>query len=49
MAYLVRIIKVLSLAVLLEREEEQFNMYEQGLAFIVWLDLASFFRESLVH
>ena len=49
MAYWVRIIKVLSPAVLLEREEEQFNMYEQGLSFNVWLDLASFFRESLVH
>ena len=49
MAYWVRIIKVLSPAVLLEkREDEQFNMYEQGLSFNVWLYLASFFRESLV-
>ena len=47
-----RIMKVLSPAVVLDREEEQFNMHVQRVqrfTFTDWLDLDSYFREWLVH
>ena len=39
-----RIMKVLSPAVVLDREEEQFNMHVERFTFTDWLDLDSYFR-----
>ena len=44
-----RIMKVLSPAVVLDREEEQLNMHMERFTFTDWLDLDSYFREWLVH
>jgi hypothetical protein len=44
-----RIMKVLSPAVVLDREEEQSYMHVQRFTFTDWLDLDSYFREWLVH
>jgi hypothetical protein len=39
-----RIMKVLSPALVLDREEEQFNMHVERFTFTDWLDLDSYFR-----
>ena len=44
-----RIMKVLRPAVVLDKEEEQFNMDVERFTFTDWLDLNSYFREWLVH
>ena len=40
--------KVLSPALVVDREEEQFNMHVESFTFTDWLALNSYFREWLV-